>query len=380
MFFMHIETAERLRPYSHSAGTSCLIPGSSREVQIFPCLIRIFDSRQSTAAHPFEISLQLKGPLDQFTVQQDLEAGKITVWGKTSLGFLRYVLTADSMGMGIRLQLKKAPDDQLLLYFEGAEVFLSVKNELFFFSSRETFQPYKAPLQERLSLGNNKAQDVDLVRRRLDLREILPAWHRLGLLCRPSLQNGFGRCAVSPSLGFGLNEGNLELLNCCQNAILRKQPEQMGRLLMNVFLASFDGIFMPRLNDCQHQGLSQNVLNRQDISPLILLSEGATLIRELLIRQDAQGIHILPFLPPELHYGRFLQVPVSGGVLSFEWTKKIIRRLIFFSQENQEVLFHFRKIDRYRLRDENEDRGQTITSGQSLFFEKNRYYFFDNFG
>jgi hypothetical protein len=90
--------------------------------------------------------------MDRFTVFLDLEKGQIDVdMALVSGSYIRYSI--------------KATPDGIHLSSE------SPKSDL-----------YRAPQGERLSLGNHKAQDWDLVCRRLDLKEILPTWKRLGEL------------------------------------------------------------------------------------------------------------------------------------------------------------------------------------------------------
>lgn len=89
---MHIEIAERLKPFSHFPGTSLILPGSAYQVQIFPCLIRIFHLRETFPVLITELTLNLQGPLQQFTVCNDLEKGRISVWEEyTGLGTVSFM-------------------------------------------------------------------------------------------------------------------------------------------------------------------------------------------------------------------------------------------------------------------------------------------------
>jgi len=76
---MKIKIAERLRPFSHTPGASCLIPGTCFAVTAFPTLLRI---------DQHEIKLKLTGPVSNFTLQQDLEKNCVFVFGKAKEGHL----------------------------------------------------------------------------------------------------------------------------------------------------------------------------------------------------------------------------------------------------------------------------------------------------
>ena len=362
---MRIEIDDRLRPFSHTPGTTCLIPGTFYSVRVFPCFLQIYDISKSTPVLVGEVCVKLSGPIEQFTVQQDLEKGYISVWGRAPQGFFRYCLRGHAEGKGIEFYVEKAPEVGLTVTFEGQDQFLAEKASLHFFTEDKIFRPYVAPIRERLSLGNNKAQDWDLVKRRLDPKEIIPVWHRLGHLIP----------ATEPPR---LYQGNLELLQSFKETFSTKKNDESMQKLMNLFRAGFEGILTPRLNDDDYQGLTKSVYSSNDLSPLVLVSEGSHLIRRLFVSQEGNTIEVLPFLPPELHYGRFLHIQLNGGSISLEWTKKIIRRVAFYAQEDQEFKFDFRHIRSFRLREE-EGKEQKLSTGISISMEKNRSYYFDNF-
>ncbi|NGX38483.1 MAG: hypothetical protein K1000chlam2_01657, partial [Chlamydiae bacterium] len=102
------------------------------EVQIFPTKL-IFENRAGGGKHERAVEGCLKG----FTVVQDLERGRIEVFGK---GF-RYHITPDAFDFIEKVELPE--------------------------------------IRTRLSLGVHKKQDWDLIKRRCDMAEILPFWMRL---------------------------------------------------------------------------------------------------------------------------------------------------------------------------------------------------------
>lgn len=191
---MLITIAERLRPFSHLAGTRCLVPGTCCIAEVFPARVHIWQGGKLVD----EYRLEVVGAVKQFTVQLDLEKGCIRVFGQGKNGFFRYRIQAG--GKGVCFKVEKG----------------------------ELALPEDPPMElvlpkERLSLGSHKKQHWEKVAARCDLKEILPVWHRLALMS-PQVQNG------------------LQL----------KSYEEF----QNLFLAGFSGIFAPRLFDETYQGIA----------------------------------------------------------------------------------------------------------------------------
>jgi hypothetical protein len=267
-----ITIAQRLKPFSHVPGTKLILPGSSHQLIIYPTLIVIDDRK---------IPIPLTGPVDDFTIQLDLEKGCVKVWGHYQEGFLRYRIHATTDG-NFTIVTEKSPKD----------IFPQPQKNLF-----------QMPNCERLSLGKDKLQDWDMVVRRRDLTEILPFWHRLG-----------------------------QLLPETVNAA-KFDPD-----FLNLFRAGFEGILSPRLEDTQHQGLSLPKMS----SPSILLTQGAKLIRSLFFIQKGNELEILP--NNHFHQGRMVNISCGSlGTLDIEWTKKTLRRVVFHSKVNGEIKFLFPK-------------------------------------
>ncbi len=120
----------KLKPFSHRPGISCVIPGTSIVVQVFPTLLRYKDLATGKA---WEEKLDWKGPVEGFTVE--LEGTSLEVFGKTAEGFRR----------------------------------------------KQLGKPFKRPL-ESLSLGKHTKLDWELVLRRMDMEEMAPVLFQLGQL------------------------------------------------------------------------------------------------------------------------------------------------------------------------------------------------------
>lgn len=331
---MPITIAERLHPFSHKPGTCCLIPGSSIEVQVFPAYLIFKD---------LEIPLSIKGPVKDFTVQQDLEKGRITVWGDSADGFFRY------------------------------HIYAGVDNSYYFESEKNipilpTTSKEKAfkPVAEKLSLGCSKAQDWDLVMRRGEMNEIFPFWHRLGKAI-PKTQVKY--------------DGTGKLLLKCKEAVENKDREHLVEQFENLFHAAFRGILVPQLTDDLHQGfIADDEQIDENLSPLFLLSEGANLIQSLFVQFSEKTIEILPVLPPQFHCGRMLNIPTPWGTLDFEWTKKEIRRVIFKAVAKDEITFKYpAQMKHARFHVSNNQRGNIVSLNTPIEIVPDQHYFFDNF-
>lgn len=348
---MKIKIAERLRPFSHEPGTSCLLPSSSLHLQIFPALIRVFNLDKELLA---EIHLNVKAPLENFTVMLDLEKGGIRVFAK---GGLDYFIRATSELLAI--ESKKAlkmscSSDFKLVDIDQKTTVLAKTN-----SKAVSFLTWKK--SSALSLGCHKAQDFSLIKRRLNLSEILPHWHRLGTHLEVQGKRPEGGTA------FFLNQ----LANC--------DKMETVSLLTSLFQTGFEGILFPRLSDEEHQGFDLPPL--KEGSPLVLLTDGARLIQELFIKVEGTQISFLPRLHPEFHSGRFIDLKLEGiGMLHFEWSKKLLKKIIFIADKDQTLEFHFQKqIHRCRSRKSLNDRGEKLSVPCFISVEAGKTYYFDRF-
>jgi hypothetical protein len=216
-------------------------------------------------------------------------------------------------------------------------------------------------------LGVDKKLDWQLVKRRCDMAEILPLWLCLGQMT-PSVESGY------EGTGFFLKE--------CENALLENQAEDALKNLQTLFLTGFESILSPCLHDVLHQGFSiPAVRENADVSPLVLLTQGALLIRRLFIQQVGTEISILPRLPHLLDAGRYMHVKCDTlGWLDMEWRSRKLRRVIFYSQANHTIKWHFPKgISRCRLRTQENEKGNCLLNGDSVDIAVGDRLLFDRF-
>src|SRR5579872_2254383 len=165
---MHIEIAERLHPFSHLPGTRCLLPKSNWQLHIFPTLVCLKDKDE------LKIILDLVGPVKNFTVEQDLEKGHVSVFGKTAEGFLRYRLMQSEKA--VEIHFEKLPNGTMHIDLPSGKILVK-ENQIQRICASLPCALDVPP--ENLSLGMHRSQDWEMVSRRGDLREILPIWFRL---------------------------------------------------------------------------------------------------------------------------------------------------------------------------------------------------------
>lgn len=367
---MNITVALRYCPFSHSPGVKCVLPGSSISLQIYPTQILIVDLSTGLQEPLATLYCEMEGPVHKFTILQNLEQGWIEIFGNSKQGYFRDRLGAvqDREGMVITpIKGKRSWKQQK----QEKWTLSATENQSFLLSPTPTTEKpifYRAPELDRLSLGNHKKQDWDLINRRLDLTEILPIWLRLG-------QETKNEKRKTKNEG-----GTLLLLKELEDAIENRQIERIPERILDLYRAGFSGILTPQLEDEQHQGLSlPPISNLKDVSPLTLLQKGAQLIRSLFVQWSEDIIKILPALPIPFHCGRYINID-CGTVCSLdvEWSKKQLRRMILRPHETKTILLELPKsIHSYRIRKNFKDKEKIenpkntlqITSGETLWLD-----------
>ncbi len=320
---MKIKIAVRLKPFSHTPGMSAVIPGSCSILQAFPTLLRLDD---------LDWKMPLTGPVRGFTLQQDLEKNCIYVFGRAKEGYFR--IRVEAHDGGFRLIVEKGPFPSGFL-----------DKEIVF----QTPTPF-----ERLSLGNHKAQDWDLIQRRMDLKEILPLLFCLGQkipLISPQPVTGTAALLSLPSDRSKLEEA---LLSFCK--------------------AAFKDLLIPRLVDDQHQGLIPE--GPAGGNPFFLLQEGYKMIRSLFFHQNERRLALLPNLPISFDAGRITHLKAPGiGEIDLEWSKKILRRVEIRAESSGDVLLGLQKeIESYRV-----GKKKKFKRGEPLLLEAGKTYHLDRF-
>ena len=356
-----IKLTEKYRPYSHEVGTSCLLPKSSWKVTAFPTRIEFVNLISEGNQDAFSVMCGIQGPLSQFTMMQDLERQWIRVFGRGPQGYFSFRLIA--LAHEIILFLERAPKEGIAFTYDGETRTLMRKEELIMPSTSSSFPSMRL---EKMHFGCHKAQDWTLIKRRLSLEEILPIWFALGK-----------NIPEHPTLDLGTSR----LLLQGEKMIQQKKREEIGSHLLDLFRVGFEGMLLPRLQDTDHQGfLPDHDEIPKEASPLMLLGEGARLIRQLLVQQQENQLAILPCLPVELHAGRFVGVECEDLTLELEWSKKLIRRCVLHPNTDQVRQFKFQPaIKSFRVRKGPRDRGSVHQVDEPLELSAKTIYTLDRF-
>jgi len=367
---MLIKISERLLPFSHLPGTLVLLPGSSLRLQVYPELVKIENISGPTPILLATLLFQVRGPVEEFTVQQDLEKGCVRVWGHATHGFFRYTFHALQQGSAALCHVEKGMKEEIVVTGAWTKHTIPEHTNQFIISHKNTdvaeMQPYTVPLIERLSLGNSKAQDWALISRRRKMEEIIPLWHCLGQLVITKKPSDFSNSS--------------SLVEKCRQTIATSRCEAILPCFLDIFLTGFEGLLSPRFTDTDHQGICSGLIHSPE-SPLYLLKDGKSLIRSLFIQENGEKIHVLPALLPEFHCGRLLDAKcVQSGILSIEWSKKSLRRMTFSAKEEQSVVFTFsHDLTACRLRTDDNERGVQYVAGTPIKIVPDQNYRFDNF-
>ena len=358
-----IQIAQRLHPFSHIPGAICPLPKSNWSIQAFPTRL-VF--RHLTKQQEIELNIQCTGPMSDFTLQLDLEKGAVVFFGAPKEGYFRILITREPDG--IALFFDRAFSSGVSLLVGNQKPVCSFREKEKYLIQLPKEHPEIIISKERLSFGMHKSQDWDMVSRRSDLKEIFPVWLRLG--------------SVIPEQKFKENRGTLLLLDECRKLLNERQKTEIFPAFQKLFWAAFSGIMFPRLRDTQFQGL---VLSEEPVpehlSPLLLLQEAAVLVRALFYQEAGDEIAFLPCLPPECHAGRFISIAVKGGdEIHMEWSKKLLRRIIWRPASDRKVSLLLQKpIRRLRIRSSSKERGKVIDKSHPIELQQGESYLFDNF-
>lgn len=323
----------KLHPFSHLPGAVCLVPKTSIEVQIFPCLIRLRDLNKSAAVHEYSLNA---GELKQFTVELDLEGGLVRVWGEAAQGYLRYRIYAKERALF--LELERGPAG---LQFGSTTLKKGAPTKL-----RDLSQPVFSTSQEKLSLGKHRLQDWDQIKARADLAELLPACYALSQQSF-SIDRNVKRAGV------------LKLLDQLREQISQKNKLEVDSILSQIFQVGFQGILSPRIYDENFLGILPFEPLDKELSSTLMLTELGQLVRSLFFQASEKEVSFLPCLPPGFHSGRFIRVKWEGDEIDFEWSKKQLKQVVWRCNSKKQIKLHLPKpLGSFRARGSLRARGE----------------------
>ncbi|MCF7806622.1 MAG: hypothetical protein K9M07_05625 [Simkaniaceae bacterium] len=321
-----IKIRQTLKPFSHQIPTRCLIPKTTVAVAFAPGILKFQDF---ISDQEFSLSMEVKGPISNFTVEQEIDRGKVIVFMETATGYFRYVMFRDRENL--ILKFEKMPRKGILIDFQNVKDVYFKKDELILFK-----MPYTPPMGKRaqLFLGCNKAQDAELIARRSDLKEILP------LL--------FALAQETPIIDEEIKmEGAFELFGHLKQHLEERDLKKAETDLLALYGAGFEDMFIPRANDTDFQGVTKTTSTQ---NPALILNQLKSLILSLFVKIEGEEIYILPHLLPSFVSGRLKGVTTSFGKIDLEWSKKQLKRVAIYATDNQKLIIKFpKKLKSYRL-------------------------------
>lgn len=317
---MKIVINEKVKPFSHTPGTACPIPGTCLEVEAFPSLLIVAGKK---------IPMKVAAPVKEFTLELDVEKGCCYVYGQGADGYYKVRIEADDSGISVSSEKGTALAKETRVDLELAFI-------------------QKKPL-EKLFLGSNKAQNWD---RQVELEGSLPLLFALGQRMPEKLK---------------AEGGTYSLLE------MPKERDKLEAALIAFFDGAFSKMLIPRLEDEEHQGLD---LPQAKGDRWALIADGSKMVRALFFSQNERRIAFLPKLPVPFHTGKMTGVLAKGiGEIDFEWSKKLLRQAHIRATTSGEVVLELQKeIKRFRL-----NQKECHLSNQPLFLEKGKSYFLDRF-
>ncbi|MFA5250704.1 MAG: hypothetical protein WC371_04800 [Parachlamydiales bacterium] len=355
---MKIKAEQKLRLFSHLPGTRFLVPGTLIEAIFFPARLELgfLDLPQK----PLVLDLELLGPVRGFTVFQDLKEAFLEVQGFSLQGFFRYRLFVKDNKL--QLLVLKAPQGEFFFQFQNEKKHLALREAFALpLDLEEVKESEKLP--EILCLGQNKHLDRELLKRRFDLRELLPLWFKLG--------------QMTPQRPLG-NFGTLRLVDGLERAVSEKNKNEAKRFLELLLQAGFQELFIPRLFDPLHQGIVPLEKKASPASSAPLLSKGSELIRRLFFQEEAALFRILPV--SWFFSGRLVNLKTAWGLLHLEWTKKLLKKMVLETKKSGSLQMVFSsQIVSFRLRSSLEEKGVVYESASAFELEEGKRYFFDHF-
>lgn len=311
-----IKIAQSFKPYIMEPGAKIPIPGSTLYAQVFPSLWRIFSSEHTVLD---EGRIPLSGPLKRFVVFQNLDRGGVAVMS-----------------------------DQYKYY-------LSPQGE--YTTSIAKLPPASSHSREYVSFGVHKHADLEKIRRRKDLKEILPFVFRHGVLLQQLSLPPLKQTAVSL------------LLKLLDEAIAKADKERIFPLLENFVYAGISKTLLPRLYDEEYQGIvSEDPKQEQEEVPFALLRAAALSMQKIFIEEQDGVVTVLPALPPEFPCGRWVGLSLSMGEISFEWAKKKLRKVVLKAHSSGAIVITTPGIRSCRLRIE--EQGKIISCQMKKNLEK----------
>jgi hypothetical protein len=359
---MKIEARHSFIYFSENPGSKSFVPLTDWEVEAFPTLLMLKNAKDNRLFH---LHFNFNGPVSQFKMFLNLEKDLILVQG------------FDPHQQFFRYQIQKKEQSIEIVFKKGInldQIHFDINCPLEVQTEKKTIKikipdlrSMEAVSREILLLGMHKKQDIDLMLRRNDPKEILPLWFQLAQLLPTCVDHSQGLC---------------HLIDRMNHHIHLKEKPLFARDLQYFIPASFTSFLMPRLNDENHTGIEKKekfeVVHADKIA---LITKGKKILRSLFLDQKNDAIEILPCLPISFSSGHCMDWVIEDrGLLSFAWSNHHLKKISFAANKDFDLLLHLpHGIKEFRMRKERSDKGIKIHAQEKISVKAGEEYFFDRF-
>lgn len=318
-----IQIRQKSLPFSKEYASRAPIPNTNLWFEAWPTKFIVFNDKKRV-----EFDLECSGPIKNFTLHLDLEKGRLLCHFMAREGFFSWAI--ERVLTGVEFRLKRAAD---------SGVCVNGRNY-------KRFDRFIVPLDdsckiltsnERLCLGSHKAQDVQNMFKRFDLRELLPLYFRLGQYFTPS--------------GSILSLEELKTTHLCQVSSLFYFSDSIHQLL-----------------GLQHK--------RVDCS---FYANAYCFIRDMFFKQEGENLLFMSgFIP--FNSGRMVNLQFSAGKLSFIFRKKRVLRIVIDPTQDATIRLCLpQKFKQFRVLKSLRKKGQILSSNDTIELKKSTRLYLDKF-
>lgn len=199
----------------------------------------------------------------------------------------------------------------------------------------------------QLYLGVDKKPEIEKIRTRLDLKEILPYLYRISSYYKENKSSSHPLVKDWDSLG---------------------DKKKLENTLHKIYLALFNKGFCPRVSDDEYQGITLPFQGNSLEIAAALYSR----IRKLFISYEKGTLFLLPTLLPTLNIGRMTQEDFGHFTVSFLWKGGEVKRCILHVKEKLTLALQTPHTKKFRYK------GKICSLGEEISLEKG-LHFFDRF-
>lgn len=353
-----------LKPYTHSLGKAFILPGSNLQITTYPSkiFIHLLEEEKKPVA---EIELLINGPVINFNWELDFKKkqANLSYTHENSLLTLIFYMDIDQFC----ISCKRSSTKEVLLRLTTSNVQETVK-EFTLEKGKDIkihlkqAKVYENKGQPHLFLGSNKAQNLDQMLSREDLKEYLPLFF---------------------AYGAAYHNGKDKINSYCYNRLEQADKSAFSEAFFQLYKEHFTAHLSPRVKDEDYQAIVPNSHAEVELtSHMALFSQLYKLIERCFVSyQNGTELTVLPSLPKELASGKLIGLKLAPEIsISIEWSKKKLKLLEIFCHENAEFVLRFsKKLKTFRLYTSSKKNAQKLSNGDLLKLSKGTRYFFDLF-